>query len=64
MNPLVSVIVATYRRDTVLRNALYSLANQSYSELEIVLVDDNDAEFWNKKVKIIVDEFKKSIHLL
>lgn len=60
MNPLVSIVVATYRRDEVLRNALYSLANQSYSNIEIILVDDNDKEEWNERVEVVSEEFKKA----
>lgn len=58
MKPLVSVIVATYRRDECLKRALKSLAMQTFSDFEIVLVDDNDDQEWNCKVAQIVDEFK------
>ena len=51
---LVSVIVATYKRDAELKKALESLVKQSYSNLEIVLVDDNANSEWNKKVAEIV----------
>lgn len=54
--PLVSVVVATYRRDLVLVNALQSLAIQTYDNFEVILVDDNCDESWNKKVKEIVDK--------
>lgn len=57
---LVSVIVATFRRKDSLKNALASLANQDYSNFEIVLVDDNDNLEWNNIVAGIVDEFKKN----
>ncbi len=56
---LVSVIVATYRRDGDLKRALESLADQTYSHMEIILVDDNDDEEWNSKVCEIVDSFKR-----
>jgi glycosyltransferase involved in cell wall biosynthesis len=59
MNKKVSVIVATYHRDETLKKALKSLAEQSYPEMEIVLVDDNAAESWNKKVRDIVECFQK-----
>ncbi len=58
MNPLVSIIVATYRRDKILWNALYSLTNQSYSNIEVVLVDDNDELEWNEKVEGIAERFR------
>lgn len=57
---LVSVIVATYRRDDALRNALKSLAEQAYKNIEIILVDDNSTSEWNERVGKIVDDFKAS----
>lgn len=59
MKPLASVIVATYRRDECLKRALESLAVQTLSDFEIVLVDDNDDASWNAKVARIAEEFKR-----
>ena len=56
----VSVVVATYKREEALKNALESLARQSYSNMEIVLVDDNANLEWNQKVSKIVDAFRDS----
>lgn len=39
-NPLVSVIIPTYNRDTYLEEAIYSVAHQAYSNIEIIIVDD------------------------
>ena len=39
--PLVSVIVPTYKRTDRLKKALCSIASQSYSNLEIIVVNDN-----------------------
>lgn len=58
--PMVSVIVATYRRDFALEKALHSLAEQTYSNYEIILVDDNANEEWNQKVGNIVETFHKT----
>jgi glycosyltransferase involved in cell wall biosynthesis len=52
----VSVVVATYRRDKELKQALESLGNQTFSDFEVVLVDDNDNQNWNEIVKRIVNE--------
>lgn len=57
MEPLVSVIVATYRRETPLANALASLATQTCTSFEIVVVDDNDDPAWNEIVKGIIADF-------
>ena len=56
-NSLVSIVVATYKRDLSLRKALESLINQTYKNIEIIVVDDNSNEEWNKKVKEIIDDF-------
>ena len=55
-----SVVVATYRRKNELKNALDSLAQQNFKDFEIVLVDDNNDNNWNRTVSIIVDEFKNN----
>lgn len=55
--PLVSVIVATYRRDQELVRALESLSRLNYTNFEIILVDDNDEKVWNSKVEQIVRDF-------
>ncbi len=55
----VSVVVATYKRDVELKRALDSLAAQSYSNIEVILVDDNSDSQWNEKVLSIVNNFKK-----
>lgn len=57
--PLVSVVTATYHRDGELKRALSSLANQTYENLEIVLVDDNADEVWNRKTEALVKKWRK-----
>lgn len=39
-HPLVSVIITTYNRDKYLETAIESVTNQTYSTIEIVVVDD------------------------
>ncbi len=58
MMPKVSVVVATYRREQSLKDALESLAGQTYTDFEIVVVDDNGEKEWNLKVEKIVDDFR------
>ena len=53
--PLVSVIIATFRRKTSLMRAIESAVNQTYKPLEILVVDDNGQEAWNERVQAIVD---------
>ncbi len=54
----VSVVVATYKRDEELRRALESLAEQTWKDMEIVLVDDNADAEWNGRVGEIVEAFR------
>lgn len=61
--PKVSVVVATYRREEALKNALKSLVNQSYTNVEIIVVDDNADVQWNEKVEKIVGEFPQVIYI-
>lgn len=39
-NPLVSVIIPTYNRDTYLEKAIQSVANQTYGNIEMIIIDD------------------------
>lgn len=44
-SPLVSVVIPTYKRGgRFLERALYSALNQTYTNYEIIVVDDNDPE--------------------
>ena len=54
---LVSVIIATYKRDKSLVSALQSLTTQTYKNFEVVVVDDSADINWNIKVKEILDNF-------
>ena len=40
-SPLVSVIITTYKRTDLLRRSLSSVLNQSYSNLQIIIVNDD-----------------------
>lgn len=59
----VSVVVATYKRENALRNALYSLTKQTYKNFEVILVDDNDNSEWTSKVSAIVNEVSTEIDI-
>lgn len=58
---LVSIIIATYRRDKSLENALKSLLSQTYNNIEIIVVDDNSDFIWNEKVRRIITEINHPI---
>ncbi len=64
-NPLVSVIIHSYNRFEYLLNALESVINQTYSNFEIILINDDSEEeeyythkFSNKIKKIDIDRKK------
>ena len=40
-NPLVSVIIPTYKRSSNLTKTINSVLGQTYSPIEIIIVDDN-----------------------
>ena len=40
MKPLISVIITTHNRNDLLRRAVQSILSQTYSKLEIIVVDD------------------------
>lgn len=40
-NPLVSIIITTYKRGVCLRSSILSVVNQTYKNIEIIIVDDD-----------------------
>ena len=60
---LVSVIVATRRRDTELVRALESLVTQTYCPFEVLVIDDNDDWEWNRKTEATIEAFQSQLNL-
>ena len=56
MNPLFSLIVVNYNRAELLRECLRSLAGQSYSMLEILVVDNGSSDDSRDVVRSFSDE--------
>lgn len=52
---LVSVIVPTYRRSKQLFRALTSLTVQTYPNIEVIVINDNEDESWTAEVQGIID---------
>lgn len=44
MNPKVSVIIPTYNRAAMVRNAIESVLAQTFSDLEVIVVDDGSSD--------------------
>ena len=73
-NPLVSVVIPTYGRPDYLKRAVESVLNQTYKEIEVIVVDDNnpdtldrsatmktmEAYSQNSKVIYLMHEFNKN----
>ncbi len=41
-NPLVSVIIPYFKKKKFIKNTIYSILNQSYKNLELILVYDDE----------------------
>jgi len=57
--PLVSIIVRTYRRPALLREALWSLVNQTYPRVEVVVVEDGP----DNSRSLVESEFKGRLNV-
>lgn len=47
--PLVSVVIPTYKRADLIEKSLQSVLNQTYKNIEIIIVDDNDPKSEDRK---------------
>lgn len=57
---LVSVIITTYKRSNEIERAIKSILNQSYRNIELIVVDDNANEKEEReKTKKILDKYEK-----
>jgi len=56
IQPLISIVVPTSDRPDLLKESLISLKNQTYSNIELIVVDDNSIEY--KKNKEICAKLK------
>ncbi len=59
--PLVSVVITTYNRCEVLKRAILSVINQTYKNLEIIIIDDASTDATSKAVSLIDDSRLKYI---
>lgn len=58
MKAIVSVIVPTFQRSDKLPDAINSILNQSYKNVEIIVVDDNDPDSkYRKETEIVMNKY-------
>ncbi|GIP39899.1 glycosyl transferase family 2 [Paenibacillus sp. J31TS4] len=63
MNSKVSIIIPTFRRVAPLRRAIESVINQTYTNIEIIIVDDNEKESsYRKEVNQIIEEYQQKFN--
>lgn len=64
MSDLVTVIITTYKRSDVIENAIISILNQTYKNIEIIVVDDNaKIPEERKKTAEIVKKYPQIIYI-
>ena len=57
--PLVSIIIPTYKRSNMLSRTIESVLNQTYQNIEIIVVDDNDKNTtYRKDTEIVMRKYK------
>ncbi len=63
--PLVSVVIPTYKRSEMLKNAIKSVLKQTYKNVEIIVVDDNDPDSAERKqTQQLMENYKKHKKIL
>ena len=63
MSPLISVIVPVYNVDKYIEKCVLSIINQSYKNIEIILIDDGSPDNSSKICDSLADEFNNIIVL-
>jgi glycosyltransferase involved in cell wall biosynthesis len=58
-NPLVSIVLCTYNRASLLPRAIHSVLRQSYQEWELIIIDDGSTDSTRRIVKTIIPDDKR-----
>lgn len=62
-NPLISVIIPTYNRENIIVNTINSVLKQTYSNFELLIIDDASTDNTEQKINEIKDKRIKYIKL-
>ena len=52
---MVSVVIPTYNREKTIKRAVLSVLNQTYEDIEIIIVDDNSSDNTERCIRTIED---------
>lgn len=63
MNPLVSVICLCYNHEQFVRQALQSVVSQTYSNIQMIIVDDRSTDGSRGIIEEFVEQYSNSIYL-
>lgn len=63
MTPLVSVIIPTFRRSDFITRAIDSVLAQSYNNIEVIVVDDNNNDEFRARLEELMLPFLKDIRV-
>ena len=58
---LYTIIITNYNNSKYLKNAINSVLNQKYNNIELIITDDNSTEFNLENIKKYIEKKKKKI---
>ena len=64
MMPLVSIVIPTFKRPDFLKRTLESVLKQTYENIEIIVVDDNNKDINRTKTENIMDNYSNYINII